>query len=129
MSSEVKQDVLTAIRKGVVDAAASPQTQTTGADVSIVTSKVFNQIGPLIAHLTDSEPWYQSRVTWGVIIAAVSTIAKPFIGELPIDAAQTADVVNALATAGQGIGFALTLYGRWKAKKPLGSNNVQGETL
>lgn len=82
---------------------------------------VAEEIAPIIVNQANAEPWYQSRVTWGVIIAGASTILKPFVGELPIDAQQTADIVNALATAGQAIGFGLTLYGRWIAKKPLGA--------
>lgn len=121
MSNVKQRAVVEAVTQGVARAAALPSTDTTITDAPAVTNKVLTELGPVLANATNSEPWYQSRVTWGVIIAALATIAKPFIGELPIDVAQTADIANALATAGQGVGFALTLYGRWKAKKPIGS--------
>lgn len=80
---------------------------------------IAQAVAPIIAHATNSEPWYQSRVTWGVIVAAVATMVKPLTGEL-FDAAQTQDIVNALTSAGQLFGFGLTLYGRYIAKKPIG---------
>jgi len=121
MTNVKQQAIVAAVTEGVARAAALHSTDTTISDAPAVTNKVLTELGPVLANATNSEPWYQSRVTWGVIIAALSTIAKPFIGELPLDEAQTADIVAALATAGQGVGFALTLYGRWKAKKPIGS--------
>jgi hypothetical protein len=43
-----------------------------------VTTKVEEQVRaemqPVIDHLTNNEPWYQSRVTWGALIAAAAGI-------------------------------------------------------
>ncbi len=121
MATHIEKAVVTAVETGVKNAAKLPSTDTTITDAPQVASKVLTELGPVIVNATNAEPWYQSRVTWGVIIAAVATIVKPFIGELPLDEQQTADIVAALATAGQAVGFALTLYGRWKAKKPIGA--------
>lgn len=118
VNSEAKDLIASAVVAGVKKAAASDDTAATFHSIA---TDVLNEVAPVIVHATNNEPWYQSRVTWGVIIAAIGTMAKPLIGELPIDASQTTDIVNALATAGQAVGFALTLYGRWKAKKPIGS--------
>lgn len=105
----------------LAEAAQNPSISLQREDVSRVTAGVVDAVAPLVQHATNNEPWYQSRVTWGVIVAGLSTIAKPLIGELPISAEQTGDIVNALATAGQAIGFGLTLYGRWRARRPIGS--------
>ena len=86
----------------------------------IVAEKVAARIAPTIDHLTNNEPWYQSRVTWGVLIAAFATMVKPFTGEI-FDAQQTVEIVDAFTSGGQLFGFGLTLYGRYFAKKPLGS--------
>ncbi len=117
--SKVQTVVRTAIAKGVARAADDILTSTQRQDVGAVTANVLHEVAPIVDHLTNNEPWYQSRVTWGVIIAGAATILKPLLGELSISAEQTTDIVNALATAGQAVGFALTLYGRWRAKKPI----------
>lgn len=80
---------------------------------------IVDAVAPIVAHTTNNEPWYQSRVTIGAIVS----IAIPALGALGI----SSDVVDAdqltaiLVAAGSLAGGALTLYGRWKAKKPLGS--------
>ena len=101
-------------------AAENPAISLQREDVPRVTAGVVDALAPIVQHATNAEPWYQSRVTWGVIVAGLSTIAKPLVGELPISAEQTVDIVNALATAGQAFGFGLTLYGRWRARRPIG---------
>ncbi|WP_058599003.1 hypothetical protein [Aureimonas ureilytica] len=105
----------------LMDAAKNPGISLESKDVSRVAAGVVEAVAPIVVHATNNEPWYQSRVTWGVIVAGVCTIAKPLIGELPVTAEQTADIVSALTTAGQAIGFGLTLYGRWRARRPIGS--------
>lgn len=109
-----------AVAAELQSAADNPRLSLQRADVPRVAAGVIQAVAPLVQHATNAEPWYQSRVTWGVIVAGVSTIAKPLVGELPISAEQTVDIVNALATAGQAFGFGLTLYGRWRAKRPIG---------
>jgi hypothetical protein len=67
-----------------------------------------------ILHSTNNEPWWQSQVTWGQIItgaglaltAAGVTVNAPYV-----------ELLSSLAVPVAGI--AVTLYGRWKAKKPL----------
>lgn len=120
MAPSVSANVREAIVDGVVAAANSSGNDLDHKDVTSVAAKVATQVVPVVLNATNNEPWYQSRVTWGVILAAFFTILKPFTGTLPISEEQTADIVNALATAGQVVGFGLTLYGRWKAKRPIG---------
>ncbi|MDO1582443.1 hypothetical protein [Rhizobium oryzicola] len=80
---------------------------------------IVDAVAPLVAHTANAEPWYQSRVTIGAIVS----VAIPLLGALGV----SADVLNAdqltaiLVAAGSLIGGLITLYGRWKAKTPLGS--------
>lgn len=91
---------------------------TTEKDVPPITKAVMEQVQPVVDHLTNQEPWYKSRVTWG----AIASIALPLLGAFGvssdvIDADQFIALGLALGTAAGGV---LTLYGRWAAKKPLG---------
>lgn len=75
-------------------------------------------VGPLLEHATNNEPWYQSRVTWG----AIAAIVVPVLGAVGVGT----DIISAeeLTVWGMAVGSAaggvLTLYGRWKAKRPIG---------
>lgn len=119
--SDASRIITGLVATAVNDVARDPGNPLTTSLAPAVTAAVAAEVAPVLINATNSEPWYQSRVTWGVILAAAGTLAKPFIGDLPIDESQTADIVAALATLGQVVGFVLTLYGRWKAKKPIGS--------
>lgn len=74
---------------------------------------------PEAVHEANAEPWYQSRVTWGAIIAA-ATPAIALTG-YALDAVDREIVVAGLTAAGAVFGAATTLYGRWKAKRPIGA--------
>lgn len=119
MSSEPINDLKDRITGAVASAVRSPETDATQGDIQPIANSVIQKIVPEIINATNNEAWYQSKVTWGVIISAISTIAKPFAGELfPAD--QTAMYAESLATLGQLAGFAITIYGRWVSRKPLG---------
>jgi hypothetical protein len=96
---------------------ASPQTTVTSAEAPAVRQEVANAVAPVIEHLTNNEPWYQSRVTWGAVFAILGGIAT--IGTAAANGETSAEVYT---TAGMSIlGGLGTLYGRWAARKPLGS--------
>ena len=115
----VEQNVREAVVKGAVEAAASPLTAMQGSDVNIVTAKVTQAVAPLVAHATNSEPWYQSRVTVGNYVAMAAVIIGPLLGRT-FDAEDQALVTSIITGAGVLIGAAVSLYGRWFAKKPIG---------
>ena len=117
--SNATNDVRKLVTKAVSSAAASPNLAIQQSDVPAVSERVVAEVAPAIEHLTNTEGWYKSRVVWGVLIAAASTVAKPIAGEV-FDAVQTQDIVDAFAAGGQLFGFGLTMYGRWIAKKPIG---------
>jgi hypothetical protein len=119
MADTVRNAITAAVVKGVQEAVRDPYTKTTTSDVSKVANDVLTAVEPVIAHATNSEPWYQSRVTWG----AIASIALPLLGALGVGAdVISADQFVALGLAfGTAAGGVLTLYGRWVAKKPLGA--------
>ncbi|UHD45339.1 hypothetical protein LUX29_20480 [Aureimonas altamirensis] len=107
-----------AVEKALESAAASPNISMDHIDLPAVRARVLNELEPTLINITNNEAWYQSRVTWGVIVAAVATMIKPFAGEF-FDAQTAIEYAEALASGGQLFGFGLTIYGRWAAKKPL----------
>lgn len=77
------------------------------------------QNNPTIQHLTNSEPWYQSRVTWGALIAmAAGTLG---LAGVAVDDYDQQMLINVAIAVGAIVSSCVTLYGRWKAKRPLGT--------
>lgn len=126
----VESSVLDALSK-VAESKTNKLTQTEAAKIAPAVAKkveaeVTSQIKPVIEHLTNNEPWYQSRVTIGALVAALAGLAG--LAGYSIDSddqaflvdniSQTVQLVTALASLAGGV---LAWYGRWKAKKPLGS--------
>lgn len=74
---------------------------------------------PAFDHATNAEPWYRSRVTVGALLSA----AAPILGLVGLQLSpESRDVLVAVIVAlGGVVGPALTLYGRWAAKTPLGT--------
>jgi hypothetical protein len=117
--SMVENAVRSAIVKGVANAASDPHVSTERSDINVVTSKVLSEVVPVVAHATNQEPWYQSRVTLGAILAAAAGVLGVFGYAFPSEV--QGKVIDLVIALGPVIGGALALYGRWLAKKPLGS--------
>lgn len=118
MTDRIKETVRDAIVKGAFEAAKSPDTATQGSDVNVITSKVLTEVAPIVAHATNNEPWYQSRVTLGAILAALAGILSIFGYAFPAE--MQGKVIDLVLASAPLIGGALALYGRWVAKKPIG---------
>ena len=111
----INQQIVDAVAKAVSSTATVAQRQ----DVIPIAESVIDAVAPQIIHAANAEPWYRSRVTIGAIVS----IAIPLLGAIGI----TSDVIDAdqltalIVAAGSLIGGIITLYGRWKAKTPIGS--------
>jgi hypothetical protein len=77
---------------------------------------------PEVQHLTNQEPWYKSRVTWGALVSALAGI----LGALGYALApETMDTLISLGLAlGAVVGACVTLYGRWQARVPIGEHET-----
>lgn len=105
------------IGAAVARIAVDPSIPLRAVDITPVTEAVVQKVAPAILHATNNEPWYKSRVTWGAIIA----VAGPLLSVLGvssdlIDPDLAVSISTALVSV---VGGALTLYGRWKARKPI----------
>ena len=119
MNRKMKSVLTAAALAGVTSAINSPTTTVGAADRAEITQEVVKAVEPIVANMTNQEPWYQSRVTWGAII----TFASPVIGQIighQVTAEEQAMVVGIACAVGGAIGGILTLYGRWVAKRPIG---------
>lgn len=84
----------------------------------VVADIIVHNAASTISNQVNDEPWYKSRVTWGAII----TVATGIMGALGIatDWIDTQELTQLGLTVGTVVGGVITLYGRWKAKKPIG---------
>jgi hypothetical protein len=82
-----------------------------------VREAVAKEVGPVIEHLTNNEPAIQSRVTQGavgaIIIAGGTLLYSWSKGTL------SEEVIS--AQGGIILSACWVLYGRWKARKPIGA--------
>jgi len=96
-----------------------PSVPVDNADANQVAAAVTKEVAPMIVNATNSEPWYQSRVTWGAILSIASAGLAVF--GITIDEGTRAELVTLILAAIPVIGGAITLWGRWIAKKPIGT--------
>lgn len=74
----------------------------------------------------DPKAWYLSRAVWGGVVAILASLLSAF--GIDLDEAAQADAVNiGLALTG-AVGGALAIYGRLKAKAPIGKPTVPSNT-
>ena len=111
-----------AVIEGVKDAAQSPNNDLKQSDTSSVAKEVLKQVEPTIQHITSTEKWYQSRTMVGQIVGGISLVGGPLIG-LTVSAEDQATITGAIIVLGQAFNFGMTLWSRYKAKKPLFSGS------
>lgn len=77
---------------------------------------IAQAVAPIIAHATNAEPWYQSRV----LLGSIATLISSGFGIYALAAAGVRDgeLYAPLVTA--AIGALVAIYGRIIAKKPIG---------
>lgn len=76
------------------------------------------EVDAVIENATNSEPWYQSRVTWGAIVSILFPLLT-MVG-VKMDWIDQSTAVNGGLALGAAVGAVVTLYGRWVAAKPIG---------
>lgn len=98
--------------------AQTPAVPVDSRDKPVVQQQVAKELKPVLEHLTNSEPWFRSRVTWGAIFAILGGIAS--IGTMLANGVPLSFETYGppLGSIGGGIG---TLWGRWAARKPIGA--------
>jgi hypothetical protein len=120
MTTNPAQTAITnAIQDALIAAAAKPDNSLTNADVNKTTAAVASEVKPVIDHLTNNEPWYQSRVAWSAIVSFIVVVAGLF--GIQSGAIDQKELVEYGVLAGSAIAGALNIWARYFAKKPLGA--------
>lgn len=119
MSAKTATIIREAAIAGARAAAASPTIDIGSSAVGAVAERVTREVVPIVDHMTNNEPWYKSRVTWGAIVSIATGLLGAFgVATDWIDPDQAIALGMAL---GSTVGGAIALYGRWKARKPIGA--------
>ncbi len=110
LTSKVEAAVTTAVEK-----------PSTPAHIDAV-PVIMTELQPIlqtILNSTNAEPWYQSRVFWGSIVALLATVLGIFGIAFPSELQGT--VLTIIMGSLPLVGGLYALYGRFKTNKPLGS--------
>ena len=101
------------------DPSVAAQSDRPGPAAREVAERVVRaEVAPVLEHVTNSEPWYRSRVTWGALIS----FATPLLGlaGVRVEPGDAESITSLVLGLGPVIGAVVTLYGRWVASRPLG---------
>lgn len=119
-TSRETRAITEAAMQGMTNAAALPNDLSPSAMVSSRPDQrreIAAEVAPVVEHLTNNEPWYQSRVTLGALGTIVTSglAIWGLVANGLTDPQLLAPPIIAIFTA------LLGLYGRWVATKPLGA--------
>ena len=117
MTKSALADATALLLPAIKEVLAHPSVPVNAAQENAVAVAVTKEVAPILVNASNQEPWYQSRVTIGALLALVGaayTLLLDFYTPPP----PSVEVL----TAQLGIigGSVTTLYGRWVAKKPIG---------
>ena len=121
--SDAQQKIEDKIQAAVTKSVMKDEVAAQPSAARPIAAEVIKAIVPILVHLSSNEKWWQSRVTLGALAAAVAGILSLFGFVYTSDDQKLwVEVVFQLAPVILSLGGgALAWYGRWKAKKPLGS--------
>ena len=109
-----------AVTQGLVENPYIPVTRETAVLArEEVESKLTKQLLPMIQHVTNQEPWYRSRVTIGNLVSGVCLLLA--VGGVKISADDQLIAIEVIGAVGIIGGNLYSLYGRWRARKPIGT--------
>jgi len=124
--STIKIDAAEVVSKTLTALAKSKSVNLSMDEAQDMKPAIIKEMADVITNQTNQEPWYQSRVTIGAIVAVAAGVAG--VAGYSFDAedqqvwidsiSQGIQLVSAISAIGAGI---YAWYGRWRAKKALGA--------
>ena len=126
MATTAAQIVNDKITAAVAVAVQKDSTPAEAGSIQPIANEVIKRVTPLVLHATGNEPWYQSRVTLGAIAAVIAGILGMAGYSFDVEdqrfwvenVSQIAQLASSVIAIGAGV---VAWYGRWRARKPLGS--------
>jgi hypothetical protein len=101
----------------VIATIAKPDVPAKSGAAGPIIDAAIKSVGPEIISATNSEPFYQSRVTIGAIMTLIGgsyALVLDFMDGVPPGVDDLTGQLTAI------IGAGVVLYGRWAAKRPIG---------
>ena len=120
MANKTSEAIFGQVFDRVLETVSKRTVPVTAGNEEAVAKAVTREIAPVVVNATNSEPWYQSRIFRGLLVAALGFLGTKIglvIGEA--DVVELIEIGGALFEAG---GLAYAWYGRvvGASKKPLG---------
>lgn len=104
----------------VLDTVSKPNVPVPMGREEEVAKAVAREVAPIVVNASNSEPWYQSRVILGALVAVIASVAGA--AGIVIDEQTRTDIVTLVPVIISTAGALYALYGRifGASKKPLG---------
>lgn len=120
MASKIPEIIFGQVFDRVLDTVTRPSVPVTSGAEKAVAQAVAKEVAPIVVNAQNAEPWYQSRVILGALVAIISSIAGA-VG-IVIDEDTRQQFVTLIPVVVSTIGSIYALYGRivGASKKPLG---------
>lgn len=121
MATRIPEIIFGQVFDRVLDTVAKPSVSVASGAERDVAKAVAQEVAPIIVNATNSEPWYQSRVILGGLVALGASVAG-FFGII-IDEQSRLEIIQLVPTIATAAGALYALYGRifGANKKPLGA--------
>lgn len=117
MSETLSKKFEEVIEAKVAEAVSPPNVPGNNQTVAPVTQAVMEEVGPVVDHLTNQEPWWQSRVAIAAILIIVSRLTAQFGWAIPEELhGPLTDIIIYVLPA---VAVGLLGWARYIAKKPL----------
>jgi hypothetical protein len=118
-ANNIIREALAGATKGALDRTVGSAIDTN--EKREIVDRVLTEAAPVVLNQTNQEPWYQSRVTLSALLAILSGLLATlgYADILPNEL--RGQLIELFIAAGPVIAGVGALYGRWVAKKPLGS--------
>lgn len=122
MSELLSHKIEVAVEQKVAQAVSPSTVPGNIQTVAPVTQAVMQEIGPVVDHLTNQEPWWQSRTAIAALIIVISRITAKFGYYIPEELhGPLTDIVIEVFPA---VAVGLIVWARYVAKKPLLSSLI-----
>lgn len=117
MSKPLAQELEKIVEKKVAEAIEPPTVAGNTTTIAPVTNAVMEEVGPVVDHLTNQEPWWQSRVAIAALLIVFSRLVAQFGWAIPQEL--HGPITDIIIYVLPGVAVFLLGWARYFARKPL----------